>query len=94
MDNSDGLILLTQFRFPQHVQVAEWLNETEYGEQYYLVIAQVAVENYRGTKSTFTCSALEHKIPEKQFLWKLKGPEALAEIAAELEQKILDFHKK
>lgn len=88
----DGLILLTSFRFPDHWQVQKWLNETEYGDQFVLVLAEVTISAWNGSpgSTSRTTPALEPKTDEQKFLWALKGEEA----AKELEQKILDFHKK
>lgn len=95
MDN-DGLILLGAFRFPQHWQIQEWLSQTEYGDQFDLTLVEVRMPAWNGSPGTtsVTTPALEPKTDGEKFLWKLKGPEALAETAKELEQKILDFHKK
>ncbi len=89
---NDGLILLTAFRFPDHWQVQEWLSATEYGDQFVLVLAEVTLKDRYGEpgRTTRTTPALEPKTEEQKFLWALKGQEA----AKELEQKILDFHKK
>jgi len=92
MDNNDGLILLTAFRFPDHWQVQTWLNQTEYGDQFDLVLTEAAIPAWNGSPGTTsrTTPALQPRTDEQKFLWALKGPEA----AKELEQKILDFHKK
>ncbi|MEE8233915.1 MAG: hypothetical protein V3R41_04465 [Gammaproteobacteria bacterium] len=93
MASTEGLIVLPSFRFPDHIKVAEWLNATQYGEEYELVIAQAELEGYR-TKKIITCSALEPKSGQKKFLFELQGAEGLTKLAQEMEQKILDFHKK
>lgn len=92
MDNTDGLIVLDSFLFPNHWEVQDWLNQTEYGDQFNLTLVEVRIPAWNGSPGTTsrTTSALKPKTDEQTFLWALKGPEA----AKELEQKILDFHKK
>lgn len=82
--NDEGLIILTGFTFPDYWKIQRWLNDTEYGEQFGLVI-------FTGTSSQ---PCLEPKTLKAKFYWELKGSELRAETAKKLEQKILDFHKK
>ncbi len=93
MASTEGLIVLPSFRFPDHIKVAEWLNATQYGEEYELVIAQAELEGRR-SNTTITCSALEPISEKQKFLFMMKGSEGLTKLAQEMEQKILDFHKK
>lgn len=89
----EGLILLTNFRFPEHWRIQEWLNGTEYGDQFYLVITQIELPNIKKNIGK-TLPALEPRDAKEKFHLILKGLEHRVEMAIELEQKILDFHKK
>jgi len=92
----DSLILLTGFRFPDHWKVQEWLSETEYGDEFTLVLAEVTTSAWNGGPGTtsLTTPALEPKTDEAKFYWALRGASLRAETAEKLEQIILDFHKK
>lgn len=85
-----GLILLTELRFPQHGQVQEWLNATEYGEQFDLCIASAVIYDNWGREMSRTIPALQPKTKELEFLWILKGEPG----ARELEQMIFDFQHR
>ena len=92
--NIDGLIQLPQFRFPQHYLIQEWLSGTEYGERYFLVLVEAEHTSPRGGIKRISTPALEPITGEEKFLVQLRGDESNIELARELEQKILDFHKK
>lgn len=94
MGSTGGLLILSNFRFPDHLKVWEWLDATEYGEQYELVIAAAQYEGQFGAIHNIECSALEPISDEQKFLFTLKGSEGLAKLVQEMEGKILDFHKK
>ena len=93
---AEPLIMLNGFRFPDHWKVQQWLDDTDYGNLYTLIITEARMPNHNGhpTHVSRITPALEAKTEEQKFLWELKGPAALATLADEIEQKILDFHKK
>ena len=86
-DIAEDIILMPAFTFPQHHLISEWLNGTEYGEHFDLVLCEVETETARGSKQVKTVPGLavkSGKMKEK-FYWELKGG---AEV---LTQKVLDF---
>ena len=84
-NDHEGLIILENFTFPNHWKVQAWLNNTEYGEQFTLVMVDVKGKAIHGR---YKCvSALEPTTDQAKFYWTLRGPTA----AKELEEKILDF---
>lgn len=95
---NDGTIYLTEFRFPQHAMVQEWLNGTEYGERYYLVTANITrerVNDYgRNVSENLFVPALDPRREEEKFMLTLQGHEVTQKLAEEYTLKILDFNRK
>jgi len=88
-DELNELIILSNFRFPEHWMIQDWLSRTEYGDEFKLGLVEIRQKDRNGdwTNSTKTTPVLEPLTPAAAFKWKLKGIDAL-------EQKILDFHKR
>ncbi len=86
-DIEGNIILMPEFKFPQHYLIQEWLNGTGNDKYFDLVICQVETETERGEKRVTTVPGLAVKGSAKkgQFYWKLKGG------AEALTQKVLDF---
>ena len=68
-----GLVLLTELRYEDHADVNEWLNATEYGDQFDLCIASAVLHDQWGREMSRTVPALAPKTKELEFLWVLKG---------------------
>ncbi len=90
---AEELILMPEFTFPQHHLISAWLNGTEYGEYFDLVLIQVETETSRGSKRVITTPGLAIKgkssaMKRSKFYWELKGG------ADALTQKVLDFESK
>ena len=94
----DGLIYLTELRFPQHALVQEWLNGTEYGERYHLVATSVTVENTNTYGERYVqrlfVPALKPIKGEEEFMLVLKGQEQTQKLAKEYTAMVLDFRRE
>jgi len=66
--------------------VQDWLSNTEYGDEFDLVLTEVLV----GENLSRTVPALRPKTQKSIFYWTLRGDNG----AKELEQKVLDYAAK
>jgi len=66
--------------------VQDWLNNTEYGAEFDLVLTEALV----GKSISQTVPALRPKTQKSAFYWSLRGDNG----ARELEQKVLDYASK
>jgi len=80
------MILLPLLKFPEHWMVQDWLNNTEYGAEFDLVLTEMQV----GKSISQTVPALRPKTQKSAFYWSLRGDNG----ARELEQKVLDYASK
>jgi hypothetical protein len=83
-EDGDNLIILPLFRFPEHWMVQDWLLNTEYGEDFELILTEVV----RG-KTSHTVPGLRIKNTKNGFKWILRGEQG----AREIEQMVLDYSK-
>ena len=70
--DNDTDIVLPMFRFPEHWMIQDWLNNTEYGESFDLVLIT--------GKAGSTIPALKPKDNKNGFKWKLRGEAGMAEL--------------
>jgi hypothetical protein len=87
-DGLEGIILLSEFSFPNHYKIQEWLSGTEYHEYFDLVLCEVETETARGDKRvnrTVPGLYIKGAKDKGKFYWELKGG------ADYLTQKVLDF---
>lgn len=80
------MILLPLLKFPEHWMVQDWLSNTEYGEEFDLVLTEMQV----GKSISRTVPALRPKTEKSAFYWTLRGDKG----SRELEQKVLDYASK
>lgn len=80
------MILLPLLKFPEHWMVQDWLSNTEYGEEFDLVLTEMQV----GKLISRTVPALRPKTQKSAFYWTLRGDKG----SRELEQKVLDYASK
>lgn len=93
-EDTEVRIQLENFPFPRHGQVQDWLNNTDYGEQFDLIMSELRITDalvdlgaqYRRGK---TVATLIPKTDQAKFYWQLKGQAG----ATQLEQKLLDYIK-
>lgn len=83
-EDGDKIIVLPLFRFPEHWMVQDWLMNTEYGDDFELMLTKVE----RG-QTLLTVPALKIKETKNGFKWLLRGEEG----AKEIEQMVLDYSK-
>lgn len=83
-EDGDNLIILPLFRFPEHWMVQDWLMNTEYGEDFELVLTEVVDK-----RTSRTVPGLRIKNTKNGFKWVLRGEQG----AKELEQMVLDYAK-
>lgn len=81
-EDGDKIIVLPLFRFPEHWMVQDWLMNTEYSNDFELILTKVE----RG-QTLLTVPALRIKETKNGFKWILRGEEG----ATELENMILDY---
>lgn len=97
-DVNDGIIYLTDLRFPQHGKVQEWLNGTEYGEKFELMATEITVTgtNEFGRRSTqrIFVPALKPIDGRDEFLYLLQGQEETQKLAEKYTKMILDFKRE
>lgn len=85
-----GLIQLPQFRFPEHGLIQEWLNGTDFGERYFLVM----IESKNTSKMRVTTPALEPKRGEEKFMLTLQGDDEILRLSKKYASLVLDFHNR
>jgi len=93
----DGLIYLTELRFPQHAMVQEWLNGTEYGERFHLVATTISIETknpWGNEPKRIFVPALKPIKGEEEFMLVLKGHEETQKLAEEYTAMVLDFKRE
>lgn len=83
MAEKELLIVLSRLKFPEHWKAQDWLNKTEYGEEFELVLTTIDI----GKTLSQTVPALKPKTEKSVFYWSLRGDKG----AKELEEKVLDF---
>jgi len=97
MEN-DGIIYLTELRFPQHGLVQAWLNGTEYGKKFELMATQVTTARPDGTggedKKILFVPALKPIKGEDEFMYALQGHELTQKLAKKYTSMVLDFSRK
>ena len=84
-EDGDNIVVLPLFRFPEHWIVQDWLNNTEHGQDFELILTEVV----RG-QTSHTVPGLRVKKTKRGFKWILRGEEG----ARELEELVLDYSSK
>lgn len=79
--NIENDIVLPMFRFPEHWMIQDWLSNTEYGNDFDLIVLT--------GKAGTTVPALKPKKNKNGFKWILRGETGMEE----LEEIILDYAK-
>lgn len=95
MEN-DGLIYLTELRFPQHGLVQAWLNGTKYGEQFELVATEISTRGKNNHGNSFNqricVPALKPICGKEEFLYVLQGNAETQKLAEKYTKMVLDFN--